>query len=74
MGILRRKPPFDVLVSRFGKMAGDFIIDLAIHLSRTNQGPKPQQERPEACHDRNSNIPMLPQNTPDSAVTPSLEQ
>ena len=46
----------EVLLSRFGKMTGDLVIDLAIHLPSTKEGRQPAQEDPQACHDGSSEI------------------
>ena len=54
--LLRGKALLDVLLCRFGKMAGDLVVDLAIHLPGTNEGPQPKQEDPQACHEGFSEI------------------
>ena len=34
----------DVLLCRFGQVAGDLVVDLAIHLPGTNERPQPEQQ------------------------------
>jgi hypothetical protein len=46
----------DVLLCRFGQMASDLVVDLAIQLPGTNEGPQPEQKNPEACHEGPSEI------------------
>ena len=43
--VLGGKALANVLVCRFGKMAGDLVVEVAIHLPGTNEGPQPRQER-----------------------------
>src|SRR4029453_1545701 len=50
------KPLLDVLLFRFRKMAGDFVVEVAIHLPRTKKGPLTGQEGPQACHETFSEI------------------
>jgi len=45
-----------VLVCRFRKMAGDLVVDVAIDLPGTNEGPQPREKGPQACHDEFSEI------------------
>ena len=46
----------DVLLFRFRKMAGDFVVEVAIHLPRTKKGPQTEQEGPQARHETFSEI------------------
>ena len=41
--LLQGKALLDVLLCRFGQMAGDLVVDLAIHLPGTNEGEQPKQ-------------------------------
>ena len=54
--LLRGKALLDVLICRFGKVAGDLVVDLAIHLASTNERPQPRQKDPQACHEGFSEI------------------
>ena len=46
----------EVFLGRFGKMAGDLVLDFAIDLPGTNEGPQPKQEDPQPGHERSSEI------------------
>src|SRR4029453_6245535 len=46
----------DVLLFRFRKMAGDFVVEVAIHLPRPKRGPQTGREGPEAGPEKLSEI------------------
>src|SRR6266516_1938369 len=52
----RGKALLDVILYRFGQMAGDLDVDLSIHLPRTNEGPQPEHKDPQARHEWFSEI------------------
>src|SRR5687768_14436110 len=58
--LLPGKTLLDVLLCRFGQMARDLVVDLAIHLPGTTEGPQPTQKDPQACHEGFSEVTILP--------------
>jgi hypothetical protein len=50
------KPLLEVLVFGFRKMARDLIVDVPIHLSRTQESPQLRQDGTQASHERFSEI------------------
>lgn len=54
--VFGRQTLLDKLVRRLGEMAGDLVVHVAIHLPRTEECPRSQQEDAEAFHDASSEI------------------
>src|SRR4029079_11974302 len=46
-----RQPLLHVLLCRFGQVTGDLVVDLAIDLTSTKEGPQSEQDAPQAGHD-----------------------
>jgi hypothetical protein len=46
----------DVLVCRFGEMAGDLVVEVAVHLPGTKERPQTKQQDPQAGHETSSEI------------------
>ena len=52
----------DVLVGRFGEVAGDLVVDVAIHPPSTKEGPRTKEKDPQASHETSSEILEEPLN------------
>ena len=53
---LGRQSLSDVLLRRFRQMARDLVVEVAVHLPRSDEGPQPRQKDPQARHDGSSEI------------------
>src|SRR2546422_11514029 len=55
-GVRRRESLLDVLLLRFSKMRRDFLIQIAIDVTRMQKCIQTAQKSPHAGHDRSSEV------------------
>ena len=54
--VVRGQSARDVVVGRFGQMAGDLLVEIALVPSRTHKGGHAPEQRAERLHDGSSTI------------------